>query len=100
MVLSSVCLANRRASQFASMTNVDGLLSTRGGLNVTQVLGRIPSHVLNPALHRDEIDLSMAENQVIRHEIIQLAKVAIETSLYYEVANHPAAYPTGRLDAC
>ncbi|QRD85572.1 1-aminocyclopropane-1-carboxylate synthase [Aspergillus flavus] len=45
------------------MTNVDGLLSTRGGLNVTQVLGRIPSHVLNPALHRDEIDLSMAENQ-------------------------------------
>ncbi|KAF7617894.1 hypothetical protein AFLA_006804 [Aspergillus flavus NRRL3357] len=84
MVLSSVCLANRRASQFASMTNVDGLLSTRGGLNVTQVLGRIPSHVLNPALHRDEIDLSMAENQVIRHEIIQLAKVAIETSLYYE----------------
>ncbi|RAQ56901.1 aminotransferase GliI-like protein [Aspergillus flavus] len=84
MVLSSVCLANRRASQFASMTNVDGLLSTRGGLNVTQVLGRIPSHVLNPALHHDEIDLSMAENQVIRHEIIQLAKVAIETSLYYE----------------
>ncbi|EIT75178.1 1-aminocyclopropane-1-carboxylate [Aspergillus oryzae 100-8] len=58
------------------MTNVDGLLSTRGGLNVTQVLGRIPSHVLNPALHRDEIDLSMAENQ--------LAKVAIETILYYE----------------
>ncbi|KAB8225979.1 pyridoxal phosphate-dependent transferase [Aspergillus novoparasiticus] len=74
------------------MTNVDGLLSTRGGLNVTQVLGRIPPHVLNPALHRDEIDLSMAENRVIRHEIIQLAKVAIETSLHYEHLDWPKGF--------
>ncbi|KAB8268857.1 pyridoxal phosphate-dependent transferase [Aspergillus minisclerotigenes] len=74
------------------MTNVDGLLSTRGGLNVTQVLCRIPPHVLNPALHRDEIDLSMAENQVIRHEIIQLAKVAIETSLHYEHLDWPKGF--------
>ncbi|PIG79338.1 aminotransferase GliI-like protein [Aspergillus arachidicola] len=93
-VLSSICLANRRASQSAisTMTNVDGLLSTRGGLNVTQVLGRIPPHVLNPALHRDEIDLSMAENRVIRHEIIQLAKVAIETSLHYEHLDWPKGF--------
>ncbi|KAE8320030.1 pyridoxal phosphate-dependent transferase [Aspergillus transmontanensis] len=74
------------------MTNVDGLLSTRGGLNVTQVLGRIPPHVLNPALHRDEIDFSMAENRVIRHEIIQLAKVAIETSLHYEHLDWPKGF--------
>ncbi|KAK6828793.1 hypothetical protein RU639_003479 [Aspergillus parasiticus] len=74
------------------MTNVDGLLSTRGGLNVTQVLGRIPPHVLNPAFHRDEIDLSMAENRVIRHEIIQLAKVAIETSLHYEHLDWPKGF--------
>ncbi|KAE8164392.1 pyridoxal phosphate-dependent transferase [Aspergillus tamarii] len=74
------------------MTNVDGLLSTRGGLNVTQVLGRIPPHVLNPALRRDEIDLSMAENRVIRHEIIQLAKAAIETSLHYEHLDWPKGF--------
>lgn len=81
------------------MTNVDGLLSTRGGLNVTQVLGRIPPHVLNPALRRDEIDLSMAENRVIRHEIIQLAKAAIETSLHDEVDSRLAVYPNDQQEA-
>ena len=81
------------------MANVDSLLSARGGLNVTQVLRRIPPHVLNPALHRDEIDLSMAENRVIRQEILQLAKSAIETNLHYEVDNHRAVYLNGRRDS-
>ncbi|KAB8261315.1 pyridoxal phosphate-dependent transferase [Aspergillus pseudonomiae] len=74
------------------MANVDSLLSARGGLNVTQVLRRIPPHVLNPALHRDEIDLSMAENRVIRQEILQLAKSAIETNLHYEHLDWPKGF--------
>ncbi|PYH40407.1 pyridoxal phosphate-dependent aminotransferase [Aspergillus saccharolyticus JOP 1030-1] len=72
-------LGGSGASQRKSVSNV--LLSTRGGLNLTQVLARIPPQLLNPIERRDEIDLSMAENRVIRAEVLQLARSAIETSL-------------------
>lgn len=74
------------------------LLSARGNLNLTQVLGRIPPQLLNPTERHNEIDLSMAENRLIREEILQLARSAIENSLCSKVSHTPAhMYPTADL---
>jgi hypothetical protein len=72
------------------------LLSARGSLNLTQVLGRIPPQLLNPTERSDEIDLSMAENRLIREEILQLARSAIENSLRSKVC-HPQRRRTPQL---
>ncbi|KAJ5903521.1 pyridoxal phosphate-dependent transferase [Penicillium tannophilum] len=68
------------------------LLSARGNLNLTQVLGRIPPQLLNPTERHNEIDLSMAENRLIREEILQLARSAIENSLCSKHLDWPKGF--------
>lgn len=60
-------------------------LSTRGQHNVSQIITKIPRGILQPTLDPDVVDLSMAENHLIRHEVSQFVKSAIADSFNAEV---------------
>jgi len=62
-------------------------LSHRGRFNVVNTMSQLPKAMLEdkggntvPEEEFDAIDLSMAENWVIRQEVLQICKPAIETS--------------------
>ena len=63
-------------------------LSSRGHLNLTQVVAKIPKSIREPALdpNADIIDLSMAENHLIRGEVLQILKSSIARDLRAEVS--------------
>lgn len=60
-------------------------LSTRGQYNVSQIIAKIPRAILEPTSDPNRVDLSMAENHLIRDEVSQYIKSAITTSLQAEV---------------
>jgi hypothetical protein len=64
---------------------MDGF-SVRGRGNIINVLAKIPKSVLEPAFDRDDIDLSMAENPLIRAEILKILKTSIETQVQAQVS--------------
>lgn len=61
-------------------------LSSRGHLNLTQVIAKIPKSILEPSPNPNAIDLSMAENHLIREEILQIVKSSIAGDLRSEVS--------------
>ena len=63
-------------------------LSKRGDANVSNIMPRIPTTILQAGWvpHEDSIiDLSMAENWLIRDEILEIQKTAIANHLDHEV---------------
>lgn len=65
-----------------------GRLSDRGMSNVTTVIPRIPKTILEAGNTHDEeeiIDMSVAENWLIRDEILKIEKEVVEKKLRSEV---------------
>ena len=60
-------------------------LSSRGHLNLTQVIAKIPKSILEPTSNPNVVDLSMAENHLIREEILCIVKSSIAKNLHLEV---------------
>jgi len=60
-------------------------LSARGQFNVSQIMAKIPRALLEPSSDPNLVDLSMAENHLIRHEVSQFVKSAIAKSFEPEV---------------
>lgn len=60
-------------------------LSSRGHLNLTQVIAKMPKSILEPTSNPNVIDLSMAENHLIREEILQIAKSSVAGNLQSKV---------------
>lgn len=60
-------------------------LSSRGHLNLTQVIAKIPKSILEPTPNPNAIDLSMAENHLIREEILQIVKSSMAGDLHSKV---------------
>lgn len=62
-------------------------LSNRGHLNLKQVVANIPKKILKPTADASVIDLSMAENHLIREEILQIVKSSIAGDLLSQVCD-------------
>ena len=60
-------------------------ISSRGYLNLTQVVAKIPKGIREPTPNPNAIDLSMAENHLIREEILRIVKSSIVGDLRSEV---------------
>ncbi|GLA70042.1 hypothetical protein AtubIFM55763_010944 [Aspergillus tubingensis] len=60
---------------------MESSLSHRGNKNLTDVLSRFPPYLLNPNFTWHGIDLTLAENHVIRSEILSILKTCIGEGL-------------------
>ena len=60
-------------------------LSSRWYLNLTQVIAKIPKSILEPTPNPNAMDLSMAENHLIREEMLQIVKLSIAGDLHFGV---------------
>jgi len=65
-----------------------GSLSKRGQFNVEKIISKIPRAILEPTSDPNQVNLSMAENHLIRDEIFEVVKKAISKSLQAEVWTH------------
>ena len=63
---------------------MDGF-STRGASNLIEIMARIPESILSPSSNTDEINLSTAENWVIRNEVLDILKSSFEKGLQAHV---------------
>jgi hypothetical protein len=60
-------------------------LSTRGQFNVDQIIAKIPRAILEPTSDPNRVNLSMAENHLIRDEVAEIVRTAIAESFQPEV---------------
>ncbi|KAJ5578059.1 aminotransferase GliI-like protein [Penicillium hispanicum] len=56
---------------------MESALSSRGNANLTEVLPLFPPYLLNPDFTWDGVDLTLAENQLIRGEILSILKTSV-----------------------
>lgn len=59
--------------------------SARGASNLIEVMTRVPESILKPSSNPDEINLSNAENWVVRNEVLDVLKSAVEKRLQAHV---------------
>ena len=66
-------------------------LSRRGTINMNVIMPQIPTSVIENAKRGDQdntiINLSMAENWLIRPELIEICKIAMEKQLAPDVSS-------------
>lgn len=72
--------------------------SVRGASNLTEIMARVPESILKPSTDPDEIDLSIAENGVIRREVLDVMKFSVEKRLQAHVRS-VRTFSLGRADA-
>jgi hypothetical protein len=60
-------------------------LSKRGQFNVDQIIAKIPRAILEPTSDPKRVNLSMAENHLIRDEVAEIVRTAIQKSFQAEV---------------
>jgi hypothetical protein len=63
---------------------MDGF-SDRGASNLMEIMAKVPESLLNPSSNPGEINLSIAENWVIRYEVLDILKSSLENSLQAHV---------------
>ena len=66
-------------------------LSDRGRSNITQIMSRVPKKLLGDSESKlngsSTIDLSMAENWLIRNEVLEICRFAIDRKLQTHVGH-------------
>lgn len=75
---------------------MDGF-SDRGALNLMEIMAKVPESLLKPSSNPDEINLSIAENWVIRYEVLDILKSSLENSLRAQVRWSRASLSLGPL---
>ncbi|CAD6594220.1 MAG: hypothetical protein ASARMPREDX12_008481 [Alectoria sarmentosa] len=70
---------------------MDGF-STRGASNLIEIMARIPESILSPSSNTDEINLSTAENWVIRNEVLDILKSSFEKGLQAHHLDWPRGF--------
>lgn len=56
-------------------------LSNRGRSNITEIMNRIPAAILEGINSNDDsINLSMAENWLVRQEVLDICKASIQNN--------------------
>lgn len=72
-----------------------GKLSQRGSANVSNIMPRIPKAILESGWIPNEgsiIDMSMAENWLIRDEVLEIQKNVANDNLNHEVNSTPTSF--------
>ena len=79
---------------------IKGRLSQRGVANVTSFIKRMPKNIMDAGNTADEsviVDLSVAENWLIRDEILQIQRRVVQNNLHAEVSLSSCISFNGRI---